>query len=419
VCDFSYLKGVDPEVFKIIEREILRQHRNIELIASENFASLAVLEAQGSVLTNKYAEGYPNARWYGGCENVDDVETLAVHRAKQLFKAEHANVQPHSGTQANTAVYLAALDYKDTVLAMDLACGGHLSHGLPHNFSGMFYKFVYYSVNKDTEMLDYDEIESLAKKHRPKMILAGASAYPRIIDFKKFRKIADSVGAYLFVDMAHIAGLVAAGLHPSPVPYADFVSTTTHKTLRGPRGGIILCKKEYAKKIDSLIFPGSQGGPLMHVIAAKAVGLKEAMSERFNIYQKQVVENARVLAKSLGDLGFRIVSGDTDTHLLLVDLRSKKISGKDASYWLDKARITVNKNLIPFDDKSPAVTSGMRLGTPAVTTRGMKTKQMQEIAALIDKVISADDREKEVKEVIKSVDKLTEEFPLYPELWKK
>lgn len=419
MCNFSYLKEQDPEVFKIIEREILRQHRNIELIASENFASLAVLEAQGSVLTNKYAEGYPSARWYGGCENVDDAEILAVYRAKRLFKAEHANVQPHSGTQANMAVYLASLAYGDTVLAMDLACGGHLSHGLPHNFSGMSYKFVYYSVNKETEMLDYDEIEQLAKKHKPKMILAGASAYPRIIDFKKFRKIADMVGACLFVDMAHIAGLVAAGLHPSPVPYADFVTTTTHKTLRGPRGGIILCKKEYAKKIDSLIFPGTQGGPLMHVIAAKAVGLKEAMSERFNVYQKQVVENAKALAKHLNNLGFRVVSGDTDTHLLLVDLRSKKVSGKDASHWLDKARITTNKNLIPFDDKSPAVTSGLRLGTPAVTTRGMKTKQMEIIASLIDKVLSTDDREPKIKEVAKEVDKITEEFPLYPELWRE
>jgi len=419
VCNFSYLKDADPEIFEIISKEVLRQHRNIELIASENFASLSVLEAQGSVLTNKYAEGYPKARWYGGCENVDDAEALAVERAKKLFKAEHANVQPHSGTQANTAVYLAALKYGDTVLAMDLACGGHLSHGLPHNFSGMSYKFVYYGVNKKTEMLDYDEIEQLAKKHKPKLILAGASAYPRLIDFGKFRKIADSVGAYLFADMAHIAGLVAAELHPSPVPYADFVATTTHKTLRGPRGGIILCKKEYAKKIDSLIFPGTQGGPLMHVIAAKAVGLKEAMSGRFNAYQKQVVVNAKALAKSLGKLGLRIVSGDTDTHLLLVDLRSKDISGKDAAYWLDKARITANKNLIPFDDQSPSITSGLRLGTPAVTTRGMKVKQMEIIASLIDRMISAKDKEAESIKVIKEVDKITEEFPLYPELWRE
>ncbi len=419
MCNFSYLKDADPEIFEIISKEVLRQHRNIELIASENFASLSVLEAQGSVLTNKYAEGYPKARWYGGCENVDDAEALAMERAKKLFKAEHANVQPHSGTQANTAVYLAALKYGDTVLAMDLACGGHLSHGLPHNFSGMSYKFVYYGVDKKTEMLDYDEIEQLAKKYKPKLILAGASAYPRLIDFEKFRKIADSVGAYLLADMAHIAGLVAAELHPSPVPYADFVTATTHKTLRGPRGGIILCKKEYAKRIDSLIFPGTQGGPLMHVIAAKAVGLKEAMSDRFNTYQKQVIINAKALAKSLGKLGLRIVSGDTDTHLLLVDLRSKDISGKDAAYWLDKARITANKNLIPFDDQSPSITSGLRLGTPAVTTRGMKVRQMEIIASLIDRMISAKDKEAESIKVIKEVDKITEEFPLYPELWRE
>lgn len=417
MCDFSHLKDTDSEIFKIIKKEILRQHRNIELIASENFASQAVLEAQGSVLTNKYAEGYPRARWYGGCENVDDAESLAIERAKKLFKAEHANVQAHSGTQANMAVYFAVLEHSDTVLAMDLACGGHLSHGLQYNFSGMFYNFVYYGVNKKTEVLDYKEIEQLAKKHKPKLILAGASAYPRIIDFKKFRDIADSVGAYLFVDMAHFAGLVVAGQHPSPIPYADFVTATTHKTLRGPRGGIIFCKKEYAKKIDSIIFPGIQGGPLMHVIAAKAVGLKEAMSERFKIYQKQVVDNARALANSLEKLGFRIVSGGTDTHLLLVDLKSKNITGKDASFWLDKARITTNKNLIPFDDKSPAVTSGLRLGTPAVTTRGMKVKQMELIANLIDRVISAENKEAEVKKVIKEVDKITEVFPLYPELW--
>ncbi|MFH1622478.1 MAG: serine hydroxymethyltransferase [Candidatus Omnitrophota bacterium] len=419
MCNFSYLKDVDPEVFEIIKREILRQHKNIELIASENFASLSVLEAQGSVLTNKYAEGYPSARWYGGCENVDDVEVLAIKRAKKIFKAEHANVQPHSGTQANMAVYLAALKYGDTVLAMDLACGGHLSHGLSHNFSGMSYKFVYYGVNKDTEMLDYNEIEQLAKKHKPKMILAGASAYPRLIDFEKFKKIADLVGAYLFVDMAHFAGLVVAGVHPSPIPYADFVTATTHKTLRGPRGGLIFCKKEYAKKIDSIVFPGLQGGPLMHVIAAKAVALKEATSERFNVYQKQVAENAKALAKSLGKLGFRIVSGDTDTHLLLVDLRSKNITGKNAAHWLDKAQITANKNLIPFDTEHPSVTSGLRLGTPAVTTRGMKTKQMEIIAALINRVISASNKDAEVVKVAKEVDKITGEFPLYPELWKE
>lgn len=419
MCESSYLKETDKEVFDIIENEVRRQHKNIELIASENFTSLSVLEAQGSVLTNKYAEGYPHARWYGGCENVDDVENLAIERAKKLFKAEHANVQPHSGTQANIAVYLAALEPKDTVLAMDLACGGHLSHGLSHNFSGLFYNFVYYGVDPDTEMLDYDEIENLAKKHNPKMILAGASAYPRTIDFKRFRKIADAIDAYLFVDMAHIAGLVAAGLHPSPIPYADFVTATTHKTLRGPRGGIIFCGKDYAKRIDSLIFPGTQGGPLMHVIAAKAVALKEAASERFKIYQKQVVENSKALAQSLGRLGYRIVSGGTDNHLFLVDLTSKAITGKDAAAWLDKACITVNKNLIPFDKQSVAVTSGLRLGTPAVTTRGMKVKEMELIASLIDRVMSSDNKEKEVVKVCKEVDKLTEAFPLYPELWKE
>ena len=419
MCNFSYLKESDPEVFEIIKKEVLRQHRNIELIASENFVSMAVLEAQGSVLTNKYAEGYPSARWYGGCENVDSVEILAIERAKKLFKAEYANVQPHSGTQANMAVYFSVLEQGDTVLAMDLSCGGHLSHGLTSNFSGMFYNFVYYGVNRETEMLDYQEIEHLAKKHRPKLILAGASAYPRLIDFKRFRKISDSVGAYLFVDMAHIAGLVAVGLHQSPIPYADFVTTTTHKTLRGPRGGIIFCKKEYAKKIDSLIFPGIQGGPLMHVIAAKAVGLKESMNERFKIYQKQVVENAKALAQSLAKLGFVIVSGSTDTHLLLVNLTSKNINGKDASHWLDKARITTNKNLIPFDKESPAVTSGLRLGTSAVTTRGMKVKQMEVIASLIDRVISADDKDSEVNRVSNEVEKIAEEFPLYPELWKE
>lgn len=419
MCNASYLKDNDPEVFEIIQKEIMRQHKNIELIASENFTSLAVLETQGSVLTNKYAEGYPSRRWYGGCENVDDVENLAIKRAKKLFRAEHANVQAHSGTQANMAVYFSVLEHGDTVLAMDLACGGHLSHGLRHNFSGMFYNFVYYGVNKDTEMLDYNEIEQLAKKHRPKMILAGASAYPRLIDFKKFRDIADSVGAYLFVDMAHTAGLVAAGLHPSPVAYADFVAATTHKTLRGPRGGLILCKKEYAKKIDSLIFPGMQGGPLMHVIAAKAVALKEAMSEKFKIYQKQVIENAKALAQSLEMKNYRIVSGGTDTHLLLMDLTKKNISGKDAAYWLDKARITTNKNLIPFDRESPSVTSGLRLGTPAVTTRGMKVRQMEIIASLIDKVIVSANKDAAVIKVSKEVDKLVEEFPLYPQLWKE
>jgi len=419
MCDISYLRDTDPEIFKIIEKEVLRQHNNIELIASENFTSLAVLEAQGSVLTNKYAEGYPAARWYGGCENVDEAENLAIERAKKLFKAEHVNVQAHSGTQANMAIFFAALDPGDTVLAMDLACGGHLSHGHKHNFSGMYYKIVPYGVSPKTEIIDYNEIADLAKKHRPKLILAGASAYPRTMDFKKFREIADSVGAYLFVDMAHIAGLVAAELHPSPMPYAHFVTSTTHKTLRGPRGGIVFCKKEFAKKIDMLIFPGIQGGPLMHVIAAKAVAFKEAMTQNFKDYQKQVIDNARALAKSLQEKTMRIVSGGTDTHLLLVDLTDKDISGKDASMWLDKARITVNKNLIPFDKKGPAVTSGLRLGSPAVTTRGMKIKEMELIASLITRVILAKDKEKEIKAVVKEVDKLIEKFPLYPELWQR
>jgi len=416
MCDISYLRDTDEEVFRIIQKELFRQNTNIELIASENFTSLAVLEAQGSVLTNKYAEGYPSARWYGGCENVDEVENLAIQRAKKLFNAEHVNVQAHSGTQANMAVFLAVLEPQDTVLAMDLSCGGHLSHGHKHNFSGMYYNFVSYGVSPKTEMIDYDEVAALAKKHRPKMILAGASAYPRIIDFKRFREIADSVGAYLFVDMAHIAGLVAAGLHPSPIADAHFVSSTTHKTLRGPRGGVIFCKKEFAKKIDTLIFPGIQGGPLMHVIAAKAVAFKEASTEGFKNYQKQVVENASALAAALKKEGIRIVSGGTETHLLLVDLSDKGISGKDASMWLDKARITVNKNLIPFDKKSPAVTSGLRLGTPAVTTRGMKIKEMQLIASLISRVILSKDKEKQIELVTKEVDSLVKNFPLYPQL---
>ena len=417
MCEaISYLKEVDPDVFAIVKKEILRQQNNIELIASENFASLAVLEAQGSVLTNKYAEGYPAARWYGGCENVDEAENLAIQRAKKLFKAEHVNVQAHSGTQANMAVFFAALGHGDTVLAMDLACGGHLSHGHRHNFSGMFYNIVPYGVSPDNEMIDYKEIEKLAKKHRPKLILAGASAYPREIDFKKFREIADSIGAYLFVDMAHIAGLVAAGLHPSPIPYADFVTSTTHKTLRGPRGGIVLCKKEFAKKIDALIFPGIQGGPLMHVIAAKAVAFKEATTEKFKSYQKQVIENSKALAQSLQLHGVRIVAGGTDTHLLLVDLTNKNISGKEASAWLDKAHITANKNLIPFDKKSPAITSGLRLGTPAATTRGMKVKEMEQIASLINIVVSAKDKRKVIQAVKKEVGELTKKFPLYAQL---
>lgn len=415
----KHIKNIDPEIYQAIKKEIIRQENNLELIASENFASLAVLEAQGSVLTNKYAEGYPAHRWYGGCAFVDEAEQLAIERAKKLFGAEHANVQAHSGTQANMAVYFAVLKPGDTILAMDLACGGHLSHGHPHNFSGMFYRVVPYGVNRKTELLDYAEILSLALRHKPKLILAGASAYPRKMDFKKFRSICDKVGAYLLVDMAHIAGLVAAGVHPSPVPYAHFVTSTTHKTLRGPRGGFILCKKEFSRKIDTQIFPGIQGGPLMHVIAAKAVAFKEAMSVRFREYERQIVSNARELAKALAKKGFRIVSGGTDTHLMLVDLTQKRITGKDASFALEEAGITVNKNLIPFDRKSPATTSGIRIGTAAVTTRGMKERQMRQIAEFIDAAIEASDDHDKLKEICRQVLALTKKFPLYPELIKE
>lgn len=411
----SRLKNIDPEIFQAIQKELERQRNNIELIASENFASEAVLEAQGSVLTNKYAEGYPSKRWYGGCECVDEAERLAVKRAKKLFGSDHANVQPHSGTQANMAVYFALLKPGDTVLAMDLACGGHLSHGHPHNFSGRFFKIVPYGVSKKDEKLDYSEIASLAKKHRPKMILAGACAYPRIIDFKRFREIADSVGAYLFVDMAHIAGLVAAGLHPNPVPYAEVISSTTHKTLRGPRGGLILCRKEFAKKIDTEIFPGIQGGPLMHVIAAKAVAFKEAESKNFKEYQAQIIKNSKALAKNLQDADFRIVSGGTDNHLSLVDLGPKGLTGKEAADILDKVHITVNKNLIPFDKNKPAITSGVRLGTPAVTTRGMKESEMKEIADVMNISLTNKGDSSILEECNKKVSLLVKKFPLYQE----
>ncbi|MDD4940262.1 MAG: serine hydroxymethyltransferase [Candidatus Omnitrophica bacterium] len=414
----KHLKETDPEIYAVIQKEVRRQEENLEMIASENFASLAVLEAQGSVLTNKYAEGYPDRRWYGGCENVDTAESLAIERAKAIFDAEHANVQAHSGSQANMAVYFAAIKPGDTVLAMDLAAGGHLTHGHPHNFSGMFYKIVGYGVDRKTETLDYDAIMELAKTHKPKIILAGASAYPRIIDFKKFRQIADSVGAYLFVDMAHIAGLVAAGIHPSPVPYAEFVTSTTHKTLRGPRGGFILCKKEFAKKIDALMFPGIQGGPLMHVIAAKAVAFREAMTPEFKQYQMQLAKNAVELARALEAKGFRIVSGGTDTHLMLVDLNPKNVTGVDASRILGEVNITVNKNLIPFDEKGPAVTSGIRLGTPAVSTRKMKEEQMRQIAGLINAALEDHGDAKEIARIKKEVIALTKKFPLYPELLK-
>ena len=412
----NYLKAVDPQVHAAVEKEIRRQQENLELIASENFASLAVLQAQGSVLTNKYAEGYPYQRWYGGCENVDEAERLAIERAKKLFAAEYVNFQPHSGSQANMAVYFAALNLGDTVLAMDLSAGGHLTHGHPHNFSGMFFKVVGYGVDHKTEMLDYDKIMELARRHKPKMILAGASAYPRKIDFQKFRRICDKVGAYLFVDMAHIAGLVAAGVHPSPVPYAEFVTSTTHKTMRGPRGGFIICKKAFGRRIDARVFPGVQGGPLMHVVAAKAVAFKEAMAPGFRAYQRQIVRNARAMAAALKEKGFRIVSGGTDTHLLLADLSGKGITGKDASDILGRVNITVNKNLIPFDKKSPAVTSGIRLGTPAVTTRGMKEPQMRRIAGWVNAAIDASDQPQALGEIRKEVLRLAEKFPLYPQL---
>lgn len=409
----SYLRKVDPEIFRVIKDETIREEETIELIASENFVSEAVLEAQGSVLTNKYAEGYPKKRWYGGCKYVDTAEAIAIKRAKELFGAEYVNVQPHSGTQANMAVYFSLLNLGDTVMALDLACGGHLTHGHPHNFSGMFYKVIPYGVSQKAEQLDYDDILKLAKQHKPKMILAGASAYPRAMDFARFRKICDEVGAYLFVDMAHIAGLVAAGLHQSPISYADIVTTTNHKTLRGPRGGMILCREKFAKKIDSIMFPGIQGGPLMHVIAAKAVALKEALAPEFKEYQKQIVKNAKALAAGLARRGYRIVAGGTDTHLLLVDLSNKNISGKDAAEALDEARITVNKNLIPFDKKPPVVTSGIRLGTPAVTTRGMKEVEIEFIVSLMDEILSDLDNKEKIANVRHRVSELVEKFPIY------
>ncbi|RKY33277.1 MAG: serine hydroxymethyltransferase [Candidatus Omnitrophota bacterium] len=412
------IQKIDPHVYLLIKNEIKRQQDNLELIASENFTHPAVLEAQGSVLTNKYAEGYPDARWYGGCVNVDTAESLAIERAKKLFNAEHVNVQAHSGTQANMAVYFATLKFQDTILAMDLSCGGHLTHGHPYNFSGMFYNVVTYGVDKKSEVLDYGQILDLAKRYKPKLILAGASAYPRKIDFKEFRKICDKVGAYLFVDMAHIAGLVAGKVHPSPVPYADFVTSTTHKTLRGPRGGFVICKKEFAKKIDKEVFPGIQGGPLMHVIAAKAVAFRQAMSPKFRAYQRQIVKNSRELARALTKYGFRIVSGGTDTHLILVDLTEKRITGSDASGVLEKAGITVNKNLIPFDKKSAATTSGIRLGTAALTTRGMKENHMRQVAKFIYEAIEASDNPKELAKIKEKVLILNRRFSLYPELAK-
>ncbi len=410
------LKRIDPDIYNTIQAELKRQKNNLELIASENIVSQAVLEAAGSVLTNKYAEGYPAARWYGGCEHVDVVENLAIARAKELFGAEHVNVQAHSGSQANTAVYMAALQHGDTLMGLDLACGGHLTHGLKINISGRLFNIVSYKVDAKTERIDMNEVERLALEHKPKMIIAGYSAYSRELDFKRFREICDKVGAFLFVDMAHFAGLVAAGLHPNPVPHAHFVTTTTHKTLRGPRGGMVLCKAEFAKKIDSAIFPGIQGGPLMHIIAAKAVSFKEALSPEFKQYQKQVMANAKTFAAALTAKGFRIVAGGTDNHLFMVDLRPKNITGKDASTLLDHVQITVNKNLIPFDTASPTVTSGIRIGTPAITTRGMKEAQMEEIAQLIDRAIVNRDNAAELEKVRAQVQAMAHAFAIYKDL---
>jgi glycine hydroxymethyltransferase len=412
------LRGVDPEIAEILESEARRQATGLELIPSENLVSEAVLEAVGSVLTNKYAEGYPGRRYYGGCEFVDRAEQLAIDRAKQLFGAEHANVQAHSGTQANISVYMSALQPGDTVLGMNLAHGGHLTHGHPLNFSGKTYKFVAYGVRKDTETIDYDEIERLAAEHQPKMIVAGASAYSRIIDFERMAQIASKAGAVFFVDMAHIAGLVAAGVHPSPIPHADFVSTTTHKTLRGPRAGMVLCKQKWAKELDRITFPGTQGGPLMHTIAAKAVCLKEATQPEFREYQTQVVANAKALAAGMAQRGFRIVSGGTDNHLFLVDLYSRGLTGKDAQASLDRATITVNKNAIPFDPTPPMTAGGIRLGSPAVTTRGMREPEMHRIANWICDVLEHVGDAATEQRVRAEVARLTEGFPLYIRRWR-
>lgn len=410
ILDFSRIAAEDPEIAAAMEAELKRQRDNIELIASENFVSPAVMDAMGTHLTNKYAEGYPGKRYYGGCVNVDVVENLARERAKQLFGCDHANVQPHSGSQANIGVYFAMLNPGDTILGMNLSHGGHLTHGSPVNISGKYFNIVPYGVD-ETGYIDYDEFERIAKECRPKMIVAGASAYARVIDFKKMSEIAKEVGAYLMVDIAHIAGLVAAGLHPSPVPYADFVTTTTHKTLRGPRGGMIMCKQEYAAQIDKAIFPGIQGGPLMHIIAAKAVCFKEALTPEYKEYINQVVKNAKALAEGLIEEGLDIVSGGTDNHLMLVDLRKVNITGKEAEKLLDEVRITCNKNTIPFDPTSPFVTSGVRLGTPAVTTRGMKEEDMREIAAIIAGTLK--DFEGFKEEALRRVDALTKKYPLY------
>ncbi|MCD6417413.1 serine hydroxymethyltransferase [bacterium] len=412
----SSLAKTDGEIYDAIYRELRRQTDGLELIASENYTSIAVLAAAGSVMTNKYAEGYPRKRYYGGCQFVDIAEDLARDRAKQVFGAEHANVQPHSGSQANMAVYFTVLEPGDTIMGLNLSHGGHLTHGHPVNFSGKLYNVVQYGVNKDTETLNYDEIRKIALEHRPKLIMTGASAYPRFWDFEKFREIADEVGAVLVADMAHFAGLVAAEIHPNPVPHCDFVTTTTHKTLRGPRAGLILTKEKYAKSLDKAVMPGMQGGPLMHIIAAKAVALKEAMTDEFREYQRQIVANARAMADEFENLGVRLVSGGTDNHLMLLDLRSLNITGKQAEEALGKADITVNRNTIPFDPQKPFITSGVRIGTPAVTTRGMKENEMREIARMIHKVLTNIDDESVISDVGKKVKELCEAFPLYPEL---
>lgn len=408
--DFTNLAKTDPKMMEIVQKEIDRQNKHIELIASENFVSEAVMEAMGSQLTNKYAEGYPNKRYYGGCEIVDLAEELAIERLKQLFGADHANVQPHSGSNANLGVYFAILKPGDKVLGMNLSQGGHLTHGSPVNISGVYYNFVAYGVDPVTEMIDYSVVREIAIKEKPRMIVAGASAYPREIDFSKFKEIADEVGAYLMVDMAHIAGLVAAGLHQNPVPYADFVTTTTHKTLRGPRGGAILCKAEYAKMIDKAIFPGIQGGPLMHVIAAKAVAFGEALQDDFKVYQKQIITNTSALAEGLKEFGFRLVSGGTDNHLILIDVRNKGLTGKAAEAMLNEVGMATNKNTIPNDPESPFVTSGIRVGTAAMTTRGMKEVEMKEIAELINLALSPESDKDMVKQRVYD---LCDRFPLY------
>jgi glycine hydroxymethyltransferase len=411
--NFEHLKITDPEVFQAIQNEIEREQKNIVLIASENYVSRAVLEVQGSVFTNKYAEGYPCKRYYGGCEYADIVENLAADRAKKLFGAEHVNVQPHSGSQANMAVFFSVLKPGDTILSMSLSHGGHLSHGASVNFSGMFYKVISYGVNRDSGYIDYEEVGRIASEQKPKLILVGASAYSRSIDFKAFSDIAKETGAYLMADIAHIAGLVAAGLHPSPIPYADFVTTTTHKTLRGPRGGMIMCRAEFAKSIDKTIFPGIQGGPLVHVIAAKAVALKEALTDGFKEYQAKVIHNAKKLAEELVLRGFRIISGGTDNHMMLVDLTNKNITGKDAENALGQARITVNKNVIPYDERPPTITSGIRLGTPCVTTRGMGNAEMTEIADMISSIIENTNDPETIQRVLQKAQSLCVKFPIY------